>query len=91
MKSLFTPSLSNLSISYLSISNPPSSNPPSGLLNLIIKTYRIAQQIFVGKCERAGQKVEGFYILYRCGDFTMHFLSRSFAEMRDIVKNYVTA
>jgi hypothetical protein len=29
--------------------------------------------------KRAGQKVEGFYILYRYGDFTMYFSSRSFA------------
>jgi hypothetical protein len=29
--------------------------------------------------------------LYRCGDFTLHFLSRSFAEMRDNVKNDLTA
>jgi hypothetical protein len=57
---------------------------------LIKKTYRIAQQIFVGK-ERAGQKVEGFYILYRYGDFTLYFLSRSFAGMRDIMKNDLTA
>ncbi len=49
------------------------------LSNLIIKTYRIAQQIFVGKSERAGQKVEVFYILYRYGDFTLYFLFRSFA------------
>jgi hypothetical protein len=32
MKSLFTPSLSNLSISYLSICIPPSRNPPFRLL-----------------------------------------------------------
>jgi hypothetical protein len=30
-------------------------------------------------CKTAGQKVQGFYILYRYGDFTMYFLSRSFA------------
>ncbi len=41
--------------------------------------------------KRAGQKEEGFYILYRSGDFTLYFLSRSFAKMRDIVKNDVTA
>jgi hypothetical protein len=64
------------------------------LVTLITKTYRIAQQIFVGKerkSGRAGQKVEGFYILYRYGDFTLYFLSRSFAEMRDIMKNDLTA
>jgi hypothetical protein len=44
-----------------------------------------------GKSERAGQKVEGFYIMNRYGDFTLYFLSRSFAEMRDIKKNDLTA
>jgi hypothetical protein len=44
-----------------------------------------------GKSERAGQKVEGFYILYRYGDFPLYFLSRSFAEMREIMKNDLTA
>ncbi len=33
----------------------------------------------------------GFYYLYRSGDFTLYFLSRSFAEMRDNVKNDLTA
>ncbi len=35
--------------------------------------------IFFADFKRAGQKVEGFYILYRYGDCTMYFLSRSFA------------
>ncbi len=71
-----------------SLVSPPPISPPliiplqtlrlGSLANLIIKTYRIAQQIFVGKSERAGQKVEGFYILYRYGDFKLYFLSRSF-------------
>jgi hypothetical protein len=95
MKSLFTPSLSNLSISYLSLSNPPSPNPPSGLLGQCdYKNIKNSSADFcgkVGKSERAGQKVEGFYILYRYGDFTLYFLSRSFAEMRDTMKNYLTA
>ncbi len=39
-------------------------------------------------CKRAGQKVEGFYILYRYGDFTMHFLSRSFAVRERNARDY---
>jgi hypothetical protein len=35
--------------------------------------------IFFSDFKRAGQKVEGFYILYRYGDFTMYFLFRCFA------------
>jgi hypothetical protein len=43
------------------------------MVSLMTKAIRFAD------FKRAGQKVEAFYILYRCGDFTLYFLSRSFA------------
>ena len=93
MKSLFTPSLFNLSISYLSISNPslskPSVSSPYSVWWLKQKEWLLT--ICFADFKIAGQKVEGFYILYRCGHFTLYFLSRSFAEMRDNVKNALTA
>jgi hypothetical protein len=46
----------------------------------------ILDNIFLG-FQKSGTKVEGFYILYRCGDFTMHFLSGSFA-VREINAGY---
>jgi hypothetical protein len=35
--------------------------------------------IFFSDFKKAGQKVDGVYILYRSGDFTLYFSSRSFA------------
>ena len=49
------------------------------LVSLMTKTKRMIVDIFFSDFKRAGQKVEGFYILYRYGDFTLYFLSRSFA------------
>jgi hypothetical protein len=59
--------------------------------SLMRKTKRMIVDNIFSDFKRAGQKEEGFYILYRSGDFTLYFLSRSFAKMRDIVKNDVTA
>jgi hypothetical protein len=60
MKSVFTPSLSNLSISYLSrLILPLQTLRLGSLVNLIIKTYRIAKQIFVGKERKSGTKSRG--------------------------------
>jgi hypothetical protein len=58
MKSLFTPSISNLSPSYISLSIPPSPYPPSRLVSLIIKTYRISQCTFCGQFNLAGTYVK---------------------------------
>jgi hypothetical protein len=42
------------------------------------KTIRmIVENLLISK-ER-DKKYRGFYFLYRCGDFTLYFLSRSFA------------
>ena len=96
MKSLFTPSLFDLSLSYLSISNPslskPSFSSPWSVWWLKLKECLLT--ICFADFKRAGQKVEAFYILYRCGDFTLYFcpaLLPSAREMRDIVKNDLTA
>jgi hypothetical protein len=64
------------------------------MVSLMTKAKRMIVGNTFSDFKRAGQKVERFYIVYRYGKFTMYFLSRSFAvvrEMRDIVKNDVTA
>ncbi len=43
------------------------------------KTRMIVDNIFLGFQKSGTKSIEGFYILYRYGDFTLYFLSRSFA------------
>jgi hypothetical protein len=50
-----------------------------------INSYYVLLPYIISK-ER-DKKERGFYFLYRYGDFTLYFLSRSFAEMRDIMKS----
>jgi hypothetical protein len=83
MKSLFSPSLFDLSLSYLSISNPSLSEPSvSHLGNGQFEEEdkkNDSWQYFSRISKERDKKYRGVNFLYRCGDFTMNFLSRSFA------------
>ena len=60
---------------------PPSPNPPSLLLvSLMTKTKRMIVWPFVSLISKErDKKYRGFHFLYRCGNFTMYFLSRCYA------------
>ncbi len=101
MKGLWTPSLYNLSLSYLSISNASLSKPSvwlpletlrlGFLVNLNLKTYSIAQQIFVGKERKSGTKSRGVSHFVPLRRFYAVLFVPLFCRLRDIVKNDPTA
>jgi hypothetical protein len=69
-------------------SHPPSQISPSPILPYPNPPSRLLWPVWLFKhkgylpqrtAKERDKKYRGFYFLYRCGDFTLYFLSRSFA------------